>query len=311
MLELFFIVVVFVVGIFLLINRKKYEVVGYVSSIRTHPLKSAKPIELQHAVISDLGIEFDRQFVLLNEHGTVMTLRKFPTFVLISQKITADGIILEADGHEKLLLPLKMLKADGDHVADIKVFGLSAEGVHVSEDADLWFQKYFKHNGCKLYCFPKDGRPRFTQEKSIKRKKFADDQDMLMFADGCPLLVLSESTVEKLNENLSQSVTINNFRPNIVITGCKPESEYDWHLLKIGSSIIKALYPCVRCVATTVDPFSGCLDSDGEPLKTIQRVCAASKEKFPDFAGKPIFGFNYGVKKNGTIKVGDPVYRIS
>ena len=61
-----------------------------------------------------------RQFIILNEYGTMMTLRKFPTFVLIRQTITNDAIILEADGMESLRLPLHMLKSDGDHITSIK-----------------------------------------------------------------------------------------------------------------------------------------------------------------------------------------------
>ena len=70
-------VVVAVVVAFLLFNQKKYEIVGYVSSIRTHPLKSAKPIKLQHATVTNLGIEFDRSLFVFATFCTLVFFQFF------------------------------------------------------------------------------------------------------------------------------------------------------------------------------------------------------------------------------------------
>lgn len=60
-----------------------------------------------------------RQFALLNQYGTFVTLRKYPKFVLIKQNILGDKIKLEASGMPDLYLPLNMQKSDGDHLADV------------------------------------------------------------------------------------------------------------------------------------------------------------------------------------------------
>ena len=62
---------------------------------------------------------FFRQFALLNQYGTFVTLRKHPKFVLINQKIVEDSICLKVDGMPDLYLPLFMEKKDGDHMADV------------------------------------------------------------------------------------------------------------------------------------------------------------------------------------------------
>jgi len=64
-------------------------------------------------------IFYYRQFALLNKHGTFVTLRRYPKFVLIKQEILEDEIRLTADGMNDLYLPLNMTKEDGDHIADV------------------------------------------------------------------------------------------------------------------------------------------------------------------------------------------------
>ena len=52
------------------------------------------------------------------------------------------------------------------------VFRITTKGVHVSEEADLWFSKYLGLEGLKLYCYPVDGTPR----KSDLKPKIAETQ---------------------------------------------------------------------------------------------------------------------------------------
>ena len=60
-----------------------------------------------------------RQFVLLNQYGTFMTLRKFPRFVNIKPTILKDQIKLEVEGMPDLYLPLHMSKKDGDRTREV------------------------------------------------------------------------------------------------------------------------------------------------------------------------------------------------
>lgn len=62
---------------------------------------------------------FFRQFALLNQYGTFMTLRKYPKLVLVEQKILKDSICLKADSMPDLYLPLSMETKDGDHMTDV------------------------------------------------------------------------------------------------------------------------------------------------------------------------------------------------
>ena len=46
-----------------------------------------------------------------------------------------------------------------------------------------------------------------------------------MFADGCPLLLSSENSVEYINSKSENDVTSDRFRPNIIIGGCNAFDE--------------------------------------------------------------------------------------
>ena len=46
-----------------------------------------------------------------------------------------------------------------------------------------------------------------------------------MWADACPIMILSEASVESLSCNYNEELTALRFRPNIVVTGCEPYSE--------------------------------------------------------------------------------------
>ena len=42
----------------------------------------------------------------------------------------------------------------------------------------------------------------------------------------------------------------------------------------------------------------------------LSREKRAPKEMYPLINGAPIFGCNYGVRNEGIIKIGDPVYEL-
>ena len=47
----------------------------------------------------------------------------------------------------------------------------------------------------------------------------------LSYPDASPYMVMSEASVELLNTHLKKPVSVHNFRPNIVISGCEANSE--------------------------------------------------------------------------------------
>ena len=125
----------------------------------------------------------------------------------------------------------------------------------------------------------------------------AQPGDQVSFADGFPFLLLSVASLDKLNRRLSLSVSMDRFRPNIVIEGCEPHAEDRWDRIRIGEVPFRFAKPCARCLVTTVDQTTG--ERGREPLRTLSTYRTVD--------GQILFGQNLVHEGRGAVGVGDPV----
>lgn len=57
-----------------------------------------------------------------------------------------------------------------------------------------------------------------------------------------------QGLLDQLNERLTEPLPMNRFRPNIVISDCRPADEDNWQEYAIGKEVIvEAVKPCDRC----------------------------------------------------------------
>ena len=74
--------------------------------------------------------------------------------------------------------------------------------------------------------------------------------------------------------------------------------------LRIGDEVILHFAkPCHRCIVTQVDPETGKLIPNGEPMRTLKKYRMIE----PTLNG-PIFANQFGIDIHGKVKVGDFVY---
>jgi len=142
------------------------------------------------------------------------------------------------------------------------------------------------------------------------------------FADGYPLMALSEASLADLNQRIARldadegvrvPLPMNRFRPNIVVSGCDAFAEDNWRQIQIGDAVFRSTKPCERCVITTVDQAKGEFTGK-EPLKTLASYRMA-KNVMPDRfeslgvgANAALFDQNLiGESIGATISVGDKV----
>ncbi len=123
--------------------------------------------------------------------------------------------------------------------------------------------------------------------------------DEVSFADGFPLLLISQAALDELNARLAAPVPMLRFRPNLVVAGSDAHAEDGWRRLRIGAIEFEAVKPCVRCVFTTVDPERGAFDPTGEPLKTLKHYRRGEKGI--------TFGMNLIARGSGSLRLGDAV----
>ena len=131
---------------------------------------------------------------------------------------------------------------------------------------------------------------------------YAQQGDRTGFSDGFPLLLISEASLEDLNQKLVQNsskpVTMQRFRPNLVVKGCDAFAEDQWQNIHINQISFRIVKPCSRCIVTTVNPKLGIVSSP-EPLRTL----ATYRKK----ANKILFGQNVIHNQTGVLNVGDCV----
>lgn len=262
------------------------------SEIRVFPIKSLPGLLQTEAVVKPYGLVNDRCMMLVGDTGTFISQRKNPELALIQLKNTEQRFRLDAKGHESLLVDENSFTQRN---IKTEVWGDVCDALVAEQTVNHWFSTYLKQT-VSLVKYNHE-RPRGTDPA------YSNTGDIVSFADGFPLLAISEESLDDLNSKLEQqglsTVTMTNFRPNIVIKGASAFAEDYWKRVRIGEVEFDCVKICSRCILTTVDPLTGIKAENREPLKTL-----ASYRKME---GGVMFGMNMIPRSNGVIRVTDSV----
>ncbi|MGV6808759.1 MAG: MOSC domain-containing protein [bacterium] len=233
------------------------------SAITIYPVKSMAGIALQASILDKTGLRYDRRWMLVDTSGTFITQRTHPKMALIQPSISTTGQLSLRYGQEEHSVPFTHANSPRRTVT---VWQDTVMAEQCSPFINEWLSSLLEI-ACELVYLPTDSiracDPHYAQ---------ADDQTS--FADGFPLLLISQASLNDLNQRLVESVSMTRFRPNLVVTGCAAYAEDQWQQdqqrLQIGQSVFRVIKPCPRCVVTTVDPQTG-LKTGKEPLATLSQ----------------------------------------
>ncbi|MCE2570621.1 hybrid-cluster NAD(P)-dependent oxidoreductase [Motilimonas eburnea] len=255
------------------------------SQITVFPIKSTAGMHLNHAFVEELGLLFDRRFVLVDHKGKFITARTQPTLTLVHSALSENGLHVRAPNMPALEIDKR---AFGHLYLDVEIWGTQVSGQWCHKDYDTWFSDYLGLP-CRLLYFAEQS------ERLVK-----DRQTQVAFADGYPLLLISQASLDDLNERADESVTMDHFRPNLVVSDCTAFAEDSWKTIQIGEVRFSVVKPCSRCIFTTLDPFTGIKSELNEPLNTLQKYRKGSD-------GQVYFGQNLIALNEGKISVFDKV----
>ncbi len=265
-----------------------------ISSLIIYPVKSLRGIAVPAAEMDALGLAGDRRFLVVDEQGGFLTQRMLPRMACISTELSTDTLTLSAVGFGSISVPRAAdPRAELMKVSIWKSSGLLAEDC--GDIAATWLSDFLQLK-CRLvrigdqFCRP-------------VLKEAARLGDVVSFADAAPLLVISEASLADLNDRIHQnggdSVPMNRFRPNLVVSGCEAFAEDEWASLQIGSVKLRAAGKSARCILTTTDQETGVRGK--EPLKTLATFRRESAESSAVY-----FGANFiNESKSGLVHVGD------
>ncbi|XP_072221643.1 mitochondrial amidoxime-reducing component 1 isoform X2 [Leuresthes tenuis] len=282
--------------------------VGVVSQILIHPLKSGKAVSVALAECQKMGLKFgdlhDRHWLVVTDDGHMVTGRQEPRLVLVSLTCEEGQVCLNGPNMEELKFPLKQ---PGNPILNCRVFGVDVQGRDCGDKVSSWLGSFLgEEKTFRLVHF----EPQMKGRRSADCEPLFPQHEMVAYSDVAPVMLLSEASVKDLSSKLEKAVTVERFRPSIVISDCEPYDEDSWEEVQIGNVRLQHVMSCGRCIFTTVDPETGVI-SRKEPLETLKsyRLCKPSENHI--YKKEPLFGQLQIVKKTGILQVGDVVYKIS
>jgi len=254
-----------------------------VSQLFIYPLKSARGIELERIELDRHGPVFDRQWMVVTPQGKFVTQRQLPKMCLIETRLIDGCLGLGAPG-----MPSILVSGSGKQ-SGVIVWKDSVQAVDCGDAAADWLSTYLGRS-CRLVKMP-------TGSRRLVDQDYAHSGETVRFADGFPLLIVSQASLDDFNSKLEHSIGMERFRPNIVIDGCRPFAEDEWRELTIGELILSIVKPCSRCIIPSIDPLTG------EKQMVVNEALFTHRRR----DHKAFFGQNALLRNTGRIDVGEQV----
>jgi len=253
-----------------------------VSSLSIYPVKSCREVAQNSSYVESFGLRNDRRWMVVDEQGVMLTQRKISKMCLIQPELTASGLILNSS----TMNPLPINIPTQNKKCSVKVWADQCQAFDAGDEAATWLSHVLEKK-CRLVYFPED-------EIRQVDLAYANKGDKTAFSDGFPLLIISQGSLDDLNQRLSSPISMNRFRPNIVIDGCEPFAEDEWKKIRIGDIMFRIVKPCSRCVIPSINIDTA--EREEEPIKTLLSYRKRDKKIF--------FGQNVIAESNGQIDIG-------
>jgi len=274
-----------------------------ISQLNIYPIKSMHGISINEAELTIRGLNYDRNWMIMDEDGLFLTQRNLPALAAITVELSEVGLILQSPSGDVFSVPVN---GSRQHEVSVEVWGDLCKAFDEGDEVSEWLtEKFGKFKGKDLRLV------RFNNyfEREVDPDYLKGEKSHTAFADGFPFLITSESSLNRLNERLiengSEPVPMDRFRPNIVLTGFDAflENNMDELFSADGRYRLGIRKPCKRCKVTTVDQDSGTIAEPKEPLRTLTEM-----NTVPGLHGA-YFGQNATLLsgENNTIKVGDKI----
>jgi uncharacterized protein len=265
------------------------------TDIWRYPVKSCRGERLAEAVVEPWGLAGDRRWMIVDDAGDPVTGRECPPLVLVAPRVEGGKITLASPGLSEVTVPVPS-HAD---LVPVNVWGSDLLAALADDAASTWLTGIIGEPVRLVYL--DDPTRRATDPM------YSLDIDRVSFADGYPLLLTTEESLDAVNGWIAAGpraaegpVPMRRFRPGVVVSGAAAWAEDGWRRLRIGPVTFRAVKGCDRCVFTTIDPDTAAKGQ--EPLFALAR--------HRRWDNKVWFGVNLIPDAPGPealIRLGDPV----
>lgn len=244
------------------------EVNATIARLFVYPVKSCAGVEVREAVLTDMGLDLDRAWMVVDSDGEFVSQRELPRMALIKPQLKTTEIVLRAPGMLALHLSI-----DGvEQPTRVRVWDDEVPAYDMGNTAAQWFTD-FLGQPLRLVRFDPD------HQRLSSLQWTGGIEAPNQFSDGYPLLVASEASLAGLNTRLAAGghapVGIERFRPNIVLAGLDAHDEDRVGVLNFAADApvqLKPVKPCPRCPIPNVDPATGVPSPEvGDTLQTYRQ----------------------------------------
>ncbi len=274
------------------------EITARIERLFVYPIKSCAGVELPEAVLTETGFDLDRAWMVVDEQGQFVTQRELPRLALVRPQLKVHEVVLRAPGMLALHLQIDAVEES----ARVRIWDDEVSAYDMGPVAAQWFSDFLGRK-LRLVRFDPDHR------RLSNRKWTGEIEALNQFSDGFPLLVVSQASLDLLNEKLAAQghapVGMERFRPNIVLSGLQAHDEDRVVMFEIAADPpvrLRPVKPCSRCPIPDIDPATA--QSDPAVSSTLRTY--RSNELLN---GALSFGMNLVIAQgiDQTLKVGQGV----
>ena len=272
-----------------------------ITDLFIYPVKSLKGIALDNSQTGQRGLEFDREWMITDNAYNFISQREIELMTTIETKIDSSSLILSSPQNRRLKVPLESNRINK---VKVMVWDDYCDAYDEGDEASSWLTDALgTHKGSSLRLV------RFDQkDKRLVPKKYLNGVHAeSAFSDQFPYLITSWESLSKLNngllENNSKKVSMNRFRPNIVIKGLSDiEKMTSFNLTcEKGDYQFGLRKPCKRCKITTINQETGEVENPKEPLATLVKLKNSEESHGAFFGQNAILLSDYGVLRVGDL----------
>jgi uncharacterized protein YcbX len=236
-----------------------------------YPIKSCGGIAVREATLLESGLSaqgvHDREWMLVTEGGQFLSQREHPRMALIRPLPEGGNLRVRAPGMGDLLLPLAWEATPETSLRTVQIWDDMVRALDAGDVAADWFaQAIGVRERIRLVRFHHD----VVRPTSVKWTGGMPSQTR--FADGYPLLLIGQSSLDDLNGRLRaagrSTLPMDRFRPNLVVDGLEAFEEDYLASLSTGSAEIRPVKPCARCPIPSIDQATGIPGPD--PMDILQ-----------------------------------------
>jgi len=227
-----------------------------IAALYVYPVKSCRGIRLAAATMTERGLAYDREWMIVDASGRFLSQREVPALALIRTALSAAALELADSDGSTLSIPF----ARQGPTREVTVWRDTVPAIDQGDEASAWLSGRLGRE-VRLVRFDPAVR------RGCNKVYVGESEARTGFADAYPLLVLSEASLADLNARLAAPLPVNRFRPNVLLAGCEAYDEDHIDEIAAGAIRMKLVKPCTRCQITTTDQQTA--ERGREPLATL------------------------------------------